>query len=186
MTSTTPPDDTADVLRTPPSADHPGVIMRPPLLFAGTFIIGVIIDLVAPLALFEDAVRWVAAAVAVVLGLVLAAGGMTLFHRAGTNVQTHMPSTAVVTTGLYRFSRNPIYLGLAALYVGLAFAANSGWALILLFPLMVVMRHGVVAREERYLEARRSGSTRKTCYPVSTHTEPIQTLYCSRQVTSLR
>ena len=65
-----------------------------------------------------------------------------------------MPSTTVVTTGLYRLSRNPIYLGLAALYLGLAFAANSGWAVILLLPILAVMRYGVIAREERYLEAK--------------------------------
>ena len=128
--------------------------MRPPFLFVGTLAIGLVIDLVVPLALFEDAVRWAAAAVAAALGLGLMAGGVTLFRRAGTNVQTHMPSTTVVTTGLYRFSRNPIYLGLAALYLGLAFAANSGWTVILLLPLMVVMRYGVIAREERYLEAK--------------------------------
>jgi len=155
MTDTIPPTDPAGAPGIPPSADHPGVILRPPFLFAGTFVAGLVIGLIAPLALFEDAaIRWAGAAGAVVLGLGLAAGGMTLFRRAGTNVQTHMPSTTVVTTGLYRLSRNPIYLGLAALYLGLAFAANSGWAVILLLPLMAVMRYGVIAREERYLEAK--------------------------------
>lgn len=142
--------------RPPPSADNAGVIMRPPLLFAGTLVIALVMDVIAPapIALFEGAARWVAAAIALMLGVALAGGGMALFRRAGTNVQTHMPSTTVVTSGLYRFSRNPIYLGLTALYLGLAFATSRGWALILLPPLMAVLRYGVIAREERYLEAK--------------------------------
>ena len=88
MTDTTPPTDPAGATGIPPGADHPGVILRPPFLFAGTFVAGLLIDLIAPLALFEDAViRWAVAACAVVLGLGLAAGGMTLFRRAGTNVR---------------------------------------------------------------------------------------------------
>ncbi|NQV80212.1 MAG: isoprenylcysteine carboxylmethyltransferase family protein, partial [Alphaproteobacteria bacterium] len=78
----------------------------------------------------------------------------TRFRRAGTAVQPYKPSTTVVTDGVYRFSRNPIYLGLTAFYLGLAFAVNSGWAILLLPLVLVVMHYGVIAREERYLEGK--------------------------------
>jgi protein-S-isoprenylcysteine O-methyltransferase Ste14 len=134
--------------------DHPGVIMRPPLLYAGTLVLAALLERVIALPLDVEPARWIIVAAAGALGLILAGGGTTLFRRHGTNVQTHKPSTTVVTTGPYRFSRNPIYLGLTALYVAVAVAMNSGWALIGLAPLLLVMRYGVIEREERYLEAK--------------------------------
>jgi protein-S-isoprenylcysteine O-methyltransferase Ste14 len=74
------------------------------------------------------------------------------FERAGTNHGTHKPATALVTGGLNRFSRNPIYISLSLIYAGIALLANSAWALVLLVPLLIVMHYGVIVREERYLE----------------------------------
>jgi protein-S-isoprenylcysteine O-methyltransferase Ste14 len=69
-------------------------------------------------------------------------------------VPTWMPTTALVTGGPYRISRNPIYLALTLVYLGLALAWGSLWPVVLLAPLLIVMRYGVIGREERYLEAR--------------------------------
>jgi protein-S-isoprenylcysteine O-methyltransferase Ste14 len=77
-----------------------------------------------------------------------------LFRRAGTNVPTHKPSTAIVTDGPYRFSRNPIYIALTTLSAGIAIWVNSWWMLALLVPTFVIMNIGVVDREERYLAAK--------------------------------
>ena len=74
------------------------------------------------------------------------------FKAAGTNVQTVLPATALVTTGIYARSRNPIYVALTTIYLGLALALNAVWALGLLVPVLVVMHYGVIRREERYLE----------------------------------
>ncbi len=136
------------------ATDNPGVIMRPPLLYLGALVIGLLLERVLPLPLDVAGARWIVVAAAGVAGLGLAGAGTSLFRRSGTNVQTHKPSTLVVTSGPYRFSRNPIYVGLTLFYVALAFATNSGWALIVLAPLLLVMRYGVIAREERYLEGK--------------------------------
>lgn len=77
---------------------------------------------------------------------------MWQFRRAGTNVETYRPSTTVVRDGLYRFSRNPIYLSLGLDDAGIGIAAASFWVLALLIPLFLIIRYGVIAREERYLE----------------------------------
>jgi protein-S-isoprenylcysteine O-methyltransferase Ste14 len=135
-------------------ADHPGVILPPPVVYASGLIAGVLIDMVLPLPLVSAPARWIVAAVFIAAGLVLAGGATTLFRRAGTHVQPHKPSTTVVTGGVYRYSRNPIYVGLTALYLGLAFVANTWWAAILLVPVLAVIHWGVIAREERYLEGK--------------------------------
>ena len=87
-------------------------------------------------------------------GLVVAGGGIRDFKRAKTPVPTNEPTRALVTTGMHGWTRNPIYAGMFLLYVGIGIVARSWWVLILTVPLAVVMRYGVVAREEAYLERR--------------------------------
>ena len=63
-----------------------------------------------------------------------------------------MPTTTIVDAGPYRFTRNPIYLGMIVGLIGLAIAFDSLWLLVALMPFALVIRYGVVAREEAYLE----------------------------------
>ena len=71
---------------------------------------------------------------------------------AGTSVKTSVPTTALVSTGPFQFSRNPLYVSLTLFYLGISIAAQSLWALALLIVVLVVMQRGVINREERYLE----------------------------------
>lgn len=136
------------------AADHPGVIAPPPIIYGVGLVAGALIDLAQPLPLAADPTHWIVGVIFIALGLAVAISATGRFRRAGTSVQPHKPSTTIVTSGVYALSRNPIYLGLTALYVGLAFVANTWWALILLIPVILVMRRGVIAREERYLESK--------------------------------
>ena len=98
--------------------------------------------------------RIAAAIAALVIGLVpglLAAG---LFNRAGTNVKPWRTTTSLVTDGPFRWTRNPMYLAFSLIYLGLALAADSLIALILLIPVLVIIYTQVIAREERYLEGK--------------------------------
>jgi protein-S-isoprenylcysteine O-methyltransferase Ste14 len=72
--------------------------------------------------------------------------------RAGSNVPTNKPTTSIVDTGPYRFTRNPIYLSMMLGLVSLAIAFDSLWLLVTLVPFFLVIRYGVVVREEAYLE----------------------------------
>jgi len=74
-------------------------------------------------------------------------------RRAGTSANPYQPSVALTTTGPFRFSRNPIYLAMTGLYLGTSLLVNSVWPLLLFAPLMLVMHHGVILKEERYLSA---------------------------------
>jgi protein-S-isoprenylcysteine O-methyltransferase Ste14 len=132
-----------------------GVVTRPPFLYLGCLFLGLGLDYVLPLpfALSEAAtVRWVAGGGLILIGLGMMAAGVGNFTRAATPVPTNQPVRALVTTGIHGWSCNPIYVGMFCIYVGIGFAARSPWVLVLLLPLAITMRYGVVAREEAYLE----------------------------------
>jgi protein-S-isoprenylcysteine O-methyltransferase Ste14 len=88
------------------------------------------------------------------IGVTIMATGIRNFSRAATPVPSNQPVRALVTTGIHGRSRNPIYVGMLLLYVGLGIAARSPWILLLALPLVLILRYGVVAREEAYLERR--------------------------------
>lgn len=135
-----------------------GVIIRPPVLYGGTLLLALVIDRFAPLAFVGDfmttAWRIAAGCAVVALGIAVLAAAMRSFASVGTPVPTWQPTVALASSGPYRWSRNPIYLGLTAVYFGIALAADCAWALIALPLVLAIMRFGVIAREERYLERR--------------------------------
>lgn len=75
-------------------------------------------------------------------------------RRAGTNISPSRPATALVVGGPFRFSRNPLYVALTSLFLGLTLIFNTAWGLLLSIPVLIVMHYGVILREERYLEAK--------------------------------
>ena len=83
--------------------------------------------------------------------------------RAGSNVPTNRPTTTIVEHGPYRFTRNPIYLGMFLGQVGLAIAFNCLWLLVTLVPFALAIRYGVVAREEALLAPKFGDAYRGYC-----------------------
>jgi len=129
------------------------VLIRPPLAWALAVIAGFALDWVEPLALLpEDWPTGWLGAVVFVLALALAVWAMDTIVRAGSNVPTNRPTTTIVEGGPYRFTRNPIYMGMFGGLIGLAIAFDTLWLLLALVPFALVIRYGVVAREEAYLE----------------------------------
>ena len=137
------------------SAATAQVIIRPPFAWALAVIVGLVIDWLEPLPFLPDdlpAGAFGALVFALALGLgVWAVATMT---SAGSNVPTNQPTTTIVESGPYRFTRNPIYLGMFGSVIGLAIAFDNLWLLMMLVPFALVIRYGVVAREEAYLERR--------------------------------
>jgi len=141
------------------TTDKPGVIAPPPLLFAGAVAIGLALHYwIVPIGFgLAAGVRYGFAVVLVAVGLAVAAPAIRLFNRAGTHVEPWKPATALVTTGIYAHTRNPMYVALALVHVALSLIFDSVTVLVLLVPLLVVMRYGVIGREERYLAAKFPG-----------------------------
>jgi protein-S-isoprenylcysteine O-methyltransferase Ste14 len=86
------------------------------------------------------------------LGVALAVWAIVTIRKAGTQFDVYKPTTAIVEDGPYLFTRNPIYLGMFLGQIGVAIGFDNLWVLAMLVPFYFVIRHGVVAREESYLE----------------------------------
>jgi protein-S-isoprenylcysteine O-methyltransferase Ste14 len=134
-----------------------GVIARPPVLYVAALLLGLAADHLLPLPIAvpnASLILWTIAGLLIVLGLALMAAGIRDFSRGGTPVPTNQPTRALVTTGMHRWSRNPIYVGMFLIFVGIGVAARSPWILLLTLPLAITIRYGVIAREEAYLQRR--------------------------------
>jgi len=138
-----------------------GVVGRPILLFPAAVLAGLTLDGLLPVPIpipQVDVAAWVVGGALILVGLALFVAGVKSFSRAETPLPTNQPARVLVTTGIYRWTRNPVYLGFFLAYAGIGVAALSPWILFLLFPLVVTIRYGVVGREETYLD-RRFGET---------------------------
>lgn len=137
-----------------------GVIARPILLFPAALLVGFALDhlLRLPFPISgAGSVHWIRAVCAgslIVVGIALFAAGVRSFSRAATPLPTNQPARTLVTSGVYRWTRNPVYLAFFFVYGGIGIAVRSPWILILVLPLAILIRYGVVAREEAYLERR--------------------------------
>ncbi len=133
-------------------ADVAGVVAPPPVFFVTPLVVGLLLNRALPL-------RWLPRPLSRPLGLVLVGLSVPLVGsalrallQAGTHVRPDRPTTALVTGGLFAYSRNPIYLSLMLVYTGLAAFANTLWPLLLLPAAIFGLQRGVIEREERYLE----------------------------------
>ena len=138
--------------------DHANVVIQPPLGWAIAFVAGAGADWLYPLRFVPGIVphAWVGVGVFAV-GFALAIWAFVIIRKGGTPVQATKPTTAIVANGPYRITRNPIYIGMFLGQFGLAIGFNTLWLLATLVPFYLVIRYGVVAREEAYLQ-RKFGS----------------------------
>jgi protein-S-isoprenylcysteine O-methyltransferase Ste14 len=134
--------------------DTAGVIAPPPLVYLAGLAAGLVLEVLLPSASLPGPLRWPIGAVLVVGGLLLARSFIVAFARAHTAVEPWKPTTAIVTDGPYRFTRNPAYLGMALAYAGIAVLLSALWPLATLVPTLIVIDRAVIAREERYLEGK--------------------------------
>lgn len=135
---------------------HPGVRFPPPLLFVFGLAAGWLLHRVYPLPLLGAAERSLAVVPGwslILVSLGLTAWALVSFRRAHTAVIPNRPATMLVLGGPYRFTRNPMYLSLVLLYLGVSLLVDSVWTLLLLPLLLFILYAAVIRREERYLAA---------------------------------
>ena len=128
-----------------------GVIAPPPVIFAGAVGVGLALQKARPLPVLPVGVRKPLGVGMAATAIALGGSAVAALKGAGTNVNPYQPTSAIVAGGPYRFSRNPIYLGMAMLGAGIGLLANAGWVLALLPAAVAVIEKGVIEREEAYL-----------------------------------
>jgi protein-S-isoprenylcysteine O-methyltransferase Ste14 len=139
----------------------PQVIAPPPLLYLSGLAVGLLLEAILPSASVPAAVAWPLGGILIVVGSALGRSFFRALHRAGTPISPYRGATTLVTTGPYRLSCNPGYLGMAIAYAGIAVVTGWLWALVPLAAVLVVIDRGVIAREERYLEWKFGGEYRR-------------------------
>jgi protein-S-isoprenylcysteine O-methyltransferase Ste14 len=134
--------------------DVAGVIAPPPFLFGGTLAAGLLLNRIVEVPFVPRGLSRLAGPVLTAKGVVLAAWAMRTMKAAGTHIDVNEPATALVESGPFAYTRNPIYTALTLVYAGIATWRRAPVALALLAPLLCVLERGVVEREEEYLEGK--------------------------------
>jgi protein-S-isoprenylcysteine O-methyltransferase Ste14 len=134
-----------------------GVIAPPPLIYLGALGIGFGLDAVIARGSPPSAAARPVGATLIIAGAGLLGSFARAFGGAQTPIDPYTPSTAIVTNGPFRLTRNPAYLGMTLTYAGIAIASNAPWALIPLPAAIAIIDRGVIAREERYLQRKFGG-----------------------------
>ncbi len=133
--------------------DVAGVVAPPPVIFGLALAAGLLLGRNGVVGRNVTCAR-VSGALAIGAGALLGGATLRALAAAGTNARPDRPSTALVTTGPFLYTRNPAYIGATAIYIGVALAARSLPALTFLPIALIVLERGVIEREERYLERR--------------------------------
>ena len=134
--------------------DSAGVKVPPPLIYIAGLVIGALLEQVAATPNLPGVWALVAAVGGIVLAFLLAGDAARRFAMSKTPPEPWKPSNALVTSGPYRFTRNPMYIGMALLYLGIALTFGWLWAVALLPVVLLIIDRAVIAREERYLTRR--------------------------------
>jgi protein-S-isoprenylcysteine O-methyltransferase Ste14 len=134
----------------------PNVIMRIPVpwVFILVYLAGVAVQRVLPIAISSPGLGWMIRAtgfVFIALGIVVAFSALGIFRKKKTTTVPHEKPSTLVTSGPYRFTRNPMYVGLTLEYLGVAGARLDIWSAIVLPLLLAYINFIVIPVEEQNL-----------------------------------
>lgn len=134
--------------------DNPGVIAPPPLIFLSGLIVGGIISWFYPLQMMPGGLAVVLGNLLFLSGIGIVAVAYAQMRKAKTNIEPWKPTTAILDTGVYGFSRNPIYVAMILIYIAVSCFFNFVWFLPFLPFCILAIHYGVILREEKYLEGK--------------------------------
>ncbi len=134
--------------------DNPQVIAPPPLIFLSGLSLGAIVSWFQPFPFLPKTVSIVAGILLIVAGIAAIAMIWRQMNAAKTNIEPWKPTNKILDTGFYGYSRNPIYLAMILIYLGVSCLFNSIWFLPFLPLCLLTINFGVILREEKYLESK--------------------------------
>ena len=139
---------------TSPPQDNAGVVAPAPVIYGAAFALGLAAEFTLPtVPLPRTVVLWLGVVI-VLLSIPIVVSAFRALARARTAFDARKPTTTIVSDGAFQYSRNPTYLSLPLLYVGLSLVLGLPWVLFMVGPAVALTQWGVVLREERYLEAK--------------------------------
>jgi len=136
------------------SAETPRVPLPPPILYAVAIGLGLWLERPLPWPLPGGTLRFWSGVVLIALAVALFGLCLRELRRHQTTINPHRAASNLVETGPFRFSRNPIYVSLTVLQVGVGLLASSTWVLLMLLWVLPLMQRLVIAREEEHLRWR--------------------------------
>ncbi len=139
------------------TSDSAGVITIPPIIYLIGLLVGLLIDYFYPIGFLPESVSVWFGVLLTPVAIPIALFAVLALKRVETPIDVRRPTTAIVTDGIYRLSRNPMYVSLAVVYFGIACWVNSLWVLLFIVPVLIVVDRGVIKREEQYLEHKFGG-----------------------------
>lgn len=151
MNSLKPADSTVQAMASP---DNASVIAPAPVIYAAWLAAGAVVEYVSPSSLLPFRTGFLVSVVLILVAIAMVFSAFTALARAQTAFDARKATTRIVTDGAFRLSRNPTYLALSMLHIGIAFAFGSSWLLLTVIPAVAITQWGVIRREERYLEAK--------------------------------
>jgi len=130
----------------------PGLKFPPPLLLLAAIGCAWLVDTIRPLPIVDEAALWWPGAAIITIALLIALVALVHFFIVKTHIEPWHPTTVIIRNGVYRFSRNPIYLAFCIATVGAGLVLNSWWVIASVMLLKPLLEHLVISREEIYLE----------------------------------
>ena len=140
-----------EIAKVETKSDSPGVIAPPPLIYLGGLAMGVVLHWLKPLPFVPENLALPLGVAFILISIALVVTAVRAFIKAKTNIDVRKPTTSIMSTGPYHYTRNPIYLSMALLTIGIGIWVNTIWILVALVPVLLVIQFGVIAREETYL-----------------------------------
>lgn len=134
--------------------DNPNVIAPPPLIFLSGFLLGGFIAWYNSFPILPSGLAVILGNLFFLSGIGIIAVAFIQMRKAKTHIEPWKPTTAIIDSGVYGISRNPIYLAMILIYLGLSCFFNSIWFLPFLPFVLLIIHYGVILREEKYLESK--------------------------------
>jgi len=134
--------------------DHPGVYLPPPLFYVLIFLSSILLQNQFPfsIALFETTLFLILGVVFISIGIIMLLPALIKFFKTKNTLIPNKPANSLQTSGIYSISRNPMYLGLLSLYIGIAFFKGNYWTFMLIPIVIFVVTYFVILKEEKYLD----------------------------------
>jgi len=130
----------------------PNVRVHPPIIYAISILSGIGLNNLWPLSMPFGLHGRLFGGIIIVAATLIAAWALLYFHRHDTDVRPDKPDRALITSGPYRFTRNPLYIVLTLAQITAAVWLDNPWILLLVVASVIVITRYAITREELYLE----------------------------------